>query len=634
MNEFTLYVLNEDLKPVMSGLQQFGEVSFKNLSAPADTAFLKPTIDYDFESNRNQQEHIQAVLKSIEKYEKTQTKKKKRLTDNMSVLSMSYENLETRAQHIDIDQILSVYDENYDESTTHIEGIEISKPWGRMRIDVETLIAFQSIRPITGTIPLNKKASLLKGLERFHYYVSVMKEVDQEVYLSLWVLPDDFDACEVTLRKASFEQRSAKALGLVEASAMTMESLAQFIEKRSTMFERYQHIGVLKEELMIYYEFLKNEELAYHMRENFLQSEQITVIGGWVESGRIDEFSELVKQLTHDIHHFTTRPAPLDDREVPVKLRNNAFVAVFETITGMYSQPRYNELDPTPLLTPFYALFFGMMLADVGYGLLMGMVMFAVLKMVTLKSTTERFVRFLFVLAFPTIFWGLIYGSFFGGLIEMKGLIDINRDFNMVLVMSLMLGIVHLFTGLAIKGYLLIRDSKKRYVIYDVVLWMITILTAAINVSVMFTPLLANIAQPALIIMFIAMIGIVFTNGREAKTIVGKFFSGLYSLYGITNYVGDIVSYSRLMALGLAGASIGMAFNMIVDMLSANGPIGVIAAFMIFLIGHGFNVFISGLSAYVHSARLTYVEFFGKFYTGGGKPFVAFRAKPTYIEIQ
>ena len=160
-----------------------------------------------------------------------------------------------------------------------------------------------------------------------------------------------------------------------------------------------------------------------------------------------------------------------------------------------------------------------------------------------------------------------------------------------------------------------------------------TLIGAIVLVSQIFTDMLKQYNSIAIPMMVVGMVGIVLTNGRDAKTLGGKLISGLYSLYGITNYVGDIVSYSRLMALGLAGASIGVAFNMMIDMVSGMGFISVILGSIIFMIGHTFNLLISGLSSYVHAARLTYVEFFGKFFVGGGKAFKPFTVSPTYIKI-
>ena len=135
-------------------------------------------------------------------------------------------------------------------------------------------------------------------------------------------------------------------------------------------------------------------------------------------------------------------------------------------------------------------------------------------------------------------------------------------------------------------------------------------------------------------IMIIGMAGIVLTGGRSAKGIGGKLALGLYSLYGISGYVGDFVSYSRLMALGLSGGFIASAINMMVDMLSGFGFVGILFGIVVFAVGQAFNIFLSVLSGYVHTIRLTYVEFFGKFYEGGGLPFQIFRSKPKYINIK
>ena len=152
-----------------------------------------------------------------------------------------------------------------------------------------------------------------------------------------------------------------------------------------------------------------------------------------------------------------------------------------------------------------------------------------------------------------------------------------------------------------------------------------------LNIIIPLPPVLKTIA---LIVMVVGMAGIVLFGGRESKTVVGKLGGGIYSLYGITGYVGDFVSYSRLMALGLAGGFIAGAVNMMSGMLVEKGILGIVGAVVVFIIGQAFNLGLSLLGAYVHTIRLTFVEFFGKFYEGGGKRFNLFRSEAKYINLK
>lgn len=633
MTEFQCYVLNEELHEVLCALQAFKNVTFKDISDQEDTPFLAAKTDYDFEKNQYQQDHIKQILASFEKYAKMQKRNKKNLSNNFGVMQLTYQELQQRAETIDIEFLLTNYDENYDAQHSTVEGFETYRPWNNQRIDGDKLEELLNSKIIIGTVDKDKYVQFEKDLLESRLVFFMKKESGSEMIYVIKGLDDDKERIDIAADKVDFNLRSAKSLHITQEVALMEASLENLIEKRQTMDARYGNIGHFLEELKIYYEYLRNEEYRYQMISRFLQSDHITVFSGFIETDRVDEFESLIESVTKGISHVSLTKAASDSREVPIKLNNNRIFRPFELITNMYSQPRYNELDPTPFLMPFYALFFGMMLADVGYGLLMGILTFTALKLINMKQSTKQMMTFLMILSVPTIIWGCVYGSFFGGLIPMRGLLDVQRDFNFVMVISLAFGVVHLFFGLALKGYLYLRDHKPWYVLFDVVFWYAALIGAIVLVSGMFTDVLKSYNSIAMILMIAGMAGIVLTNGREAKTIPGKFASGLYSLYGMTNYVGDIVSYTRLMALGLAGASIGMAFNLIVQMVSKMGIFGILGGALIFMIGHGFNMFISGLSAYVHSARLTYVEFFGKFYVGGGKPFIDFRAKPTYIEI-
>ena len=326
--------------------------------------------------------------------------------------------------------------------------------------------------------------------------------------------------------------------------------------------------------------------------------------------------------------------AERDNAEVPIRLKNNSLVSPFESLTEMYAMPHYNEIDPTPLFAPFYWLFFGMMGADIGYGIILLAITFVALKFFNLTEGMRRFVKFFFYLSFAVIGWGVIYGSFLGGLVAMPALIDMNKDFMVMLILSVALGLVHLFFAMAIKAYMSVRDGNPMDAFYDVGLWYMALVGAILWLLGSFLPLPAIVGKIAMVVMIIGMVGIVLFGARDSESIVGRLVGGLYELYGISSYIGDFVSYTRLMALGLSSAFIGYAANLIVGMLFQAGIIGYILGFVVFLGFHFFNVFLTMLSGYVHTARLTYVEFFGKFYEGGGVPFKKFVHPPKYIEYK
>lgn len=635
MSEFDLLVRNDHVESLLFGLQRYKNVMFADKLEQVD-GFNPLNRNFNFKDNQEKQDHIQSILKKLALIKKKESKKKGQVFDSLNLKTMSFDALQQIVTDTDLDSILDMYAEYYESASHSIESYTIHTPWDDKNYSSEKLMKLENVKPIIGTVSednIDGFCSELALVEDIYYMYQAKNELHDSVIV---IMPEPLyrDKVKVLAEKYEMQARSAVSLHIEEQVNTMKFFVSQMIDKRLNIDDRLSRIGLYQEILQAHYEALRNEALREKMALNFIASDHVTLIKGWIYTGEEEAFEKCVAMATSEVYDLEIKAAPLHSPDVPIKLKNNKFAKAFEPITNMYSQPRYDEIDPTPIFAPFYAFFFGMMLADVGYGLVMGTVMFLALKLLNLKQGTKDMIRLLMYVSIPTMFWGIIYGSFFGGMIPIPAIIDINSQFNMVLVMALSFGIIHLFMGIGVKGYIYYRDYKKRYILYDVVFWYMTLIGLIVLVSMMFTDFLAPYSQVATIVMVLGMVGIVLTNGRDAKTPFGKLASGLYSLYGITNYIGDVVSYSRLMALGLAGASIGVAFNMMVEMVSGAGILGVIFGAGIFIFGHTFNLLISGLSSYVHSARLTYVEFFGKFFIGGGKAFKEFIEQPTYIELE
>jgi V/A-type H+-transporting ATPase subunit I len=274
------------------------------------------------------------------------------------------------------------------------------------------------------------------------------------------------------------------------------------------------------------------------------------------------------------------------------------------------------------------------MAADIGYGLIMLIGTIYALKSFNLKESTRKSVKFFYYLSFSVIFWGFLYGSIFGGIIPMKGLFNPAKDYQSLLILSIAFGLIHIFFALGIKAYINIRNGKFLDALYDVGFWFFALIGAILYLLSSVITIPATVRMVSLVVMIVGMLGIIATGGREAPGVVGRIGGGVYSLYGISGYVGDFVSYSRLMALGLAGGFIAEAINMMAGMLANIGVVGIVGAVIIFIFGQLFNLGLSLLGAYVHTIRLTFVEFFGKFYEGGGQGFNLFRSKPKYINLK
>lgn len=370
------------------------------------------------------------------------------------------------------------------------------------------------------------------------------------------------------------------------------------------------------------------------VRENIFQTQSVFALTGWLTENDMDK----VKKILDKYPCYYTMVQPEEGDDPPIKLKNNKFVEPYEMITEMYSLPTPDGIDPTPVLTPFFILFFGMMLADAGYGLILFLLCFIGLKKL---KPDEGFLKNAMNIGvacgLSTIFWGVMYGGYFGNLITqvaeswfgvtvtVPAVFDPLNDPMSVMLLSLILGAIHLFAGMGVKIYMLAKRDHLLDGLMDIGLWYVLL----IGLPMLALPVTAGIGK---VLSIVGAAGLILTQGRHEKNIFMKLIKGVMSLYDITSYLSDVLSYARILALGLAGGVIANVMNIMGTMPGLN-IIGVVVFVAIFAIGHAFNLAISGLGAYVHTSRLQYVEFFGKFYEAGGRPFKPFKANTKYTLI-
>lgn len=397
--------------------------------------------------------------------------------------------------------------------------------------------------------------------------------------------------------------------------------------------EKFKALNSYLPDLEIAYEYLNNKILRLAAKDEIYSTRYLNIMSGYIPTRMEGVFKEELRQILGDAVYVKFTPAEEGNTDVPTLLNNNKVAASFENLTQMYGTPVYGSLDPTPIMTPFYIMFFGMMLADAGYGLLMLIGTAIALKFFNLSEKSRNAVRFFFYLSFAVIFVGILYGSYFSLNLKVWKLVDPGVDFMKIMVVSIGMGLIHMFLALGIKAYMMIKDGDYLGALYDVGFWYMALIGAilfGLSGPLGLAPIVKTIAKW---VMIVGMLGIVFFTARDAKTKGGRFAGGLYNLYGMSGWIGDFVSYSRLMALGLSGGFIGMAINMIAKMVAGNKATLIFAA-IIFVGGHIFNLFIGALGAYVHTARLNYVEFFGKFFDGSGKKFKKFRSEEKYVNYR
>jgi len=370
------------------------------------------------------------------------------------------------------------------------------------------------------------------------------------------------------------------------------------------------------------------------------------VVSGYIPEKYLPRVAaELDKKFTAAIEVYE----PEEDEEVPVLLENNGFVAPVEGITEMYAVPSKDDIDPNPVMAFFYYFFFGMMLSDAGYGVLLTLGCAIALKKFNLSKKMRGNMKMFMYCGISTIFWGAMFGSWFGDIIQVICTEFLGRaaprlyiwmdpvaDPMKLLLVCFALGIVHLFAGVAANFAKQWKAGDKFGAFCDSIPIYLLVLGAAPLAGGMLTnipPVFASIGK------WVALAGlvlVVLATGRSGKGILGKLSKGLFldGLYGIAaGYLGDIISYSRLLALGLCTGIIAGVMNMLGTIPTNLMAKGILLA-IVFPIGHVLNMAINVLGAYVHTNRLHFVEMFGKFYEGGGRAFKPFNVKSKYIKCK
>ena len=642
MSKFDLLAFNSDRENLLHELQKFNYVHFLDLKEDVSLE------DYDLntvevpESIVAIDEKIAKVRNTLEILSKYRKKESAFKTMQEGLETFEFTELEERALQIEYDTICNeilTLNRNIDELGQGIvkSNADISElsPWIKLDTPIKDLESFKQVELILGTIPRKLGQKVEDDLVTTeHTYYEVLSEDKDNLYVLVMTSKDENVLINGILQNSSF---SNVKIGIEDEPAIEIAKIEDNIkslkEKISENEIKLENLTEKLPDLQIVYEYLMNRKLRITSSENFLATDTINVIEGYIPTDMSEEFTEIVKKTLNNDCYIELKEAEKDDEEAPILLKNSKFARAFESLTGMYALPKYNEVDPTPFLAPFYSFFFGMMVADVGYGLMLLVCTFLVLKVFNLTETQKDTIRFFYYHSIFTILWGLIYGSFFSFSIP-TGILDTGIQYNEILIIAIIFGIIHIYFALGINAYMSIRDGKPLDALFDVGFWYMALTGGILLLVSSVATLPANLAAISKYVMIIGMVGIVLTGGRQSSSIGGRLVSGLYSLYGISSYVGDFVSYSRLMALGLSGGFIASAINDMVGMLFDTGIIGIIFGIVVFVVGQLFNLFLSLLSAYVHSIRLTYVEFFGKFYEGGGTAFKTLRNKAKYISIK
>ena len=507
-------------------------------------------------------------------------------------------------------------------------------PWQQLPLPLETL-GTQHTRILLGTVPAQTDLEALRA-RVFEAADEVQLEQisadQQSLYLLVFVHKCAAEAVGAALREAGFALTTFDGVQGTAAENIrrTDEAIAACEQQDAEKLAELTALAEQKSALQLAFDRCTQEIAKAQAADRLVHSEKTFCLGGWVPCEDVGKLEALLSGFC--CAWELTDPAPEEYPDVPVKLKNNRLTWPLNMVTEMYSLPAYDGVDPNPLMAPFFILFYGIMMADMGYGLLMILASIIITKKSRPKGTSGQMFGLMFSCGISTFLMGALTGGFFGDFLpQLVGIIDPDTTFKAlpslftplddtitILIGAMALGFVQIVTGMAISFVEKIKKGQIMDAIWEELTWWIVF---------------AGIACMALgvtnIVLYVGLAMVVVGSGWSAKGF-GKVTAIFGSVYNhVTGYFGDILSYSRLMTLMLAGSVIASVFNTLGAI-----PGNVVFFLLVSVAGNGLNFALNLLSCYVHDLRLQCLEYFGKFYQDGGKPFEPLAINTKYVDIQ
>lgn len=632
MKKATMIALQSEKNEILSSLQKFGYLQIVNLEEQMEQGFEDLQPDSDNEAVGRLEAKLSQVKYSLDFLGKFNKAKKPLFAQKIQVDESKHkEYLENEEKLNEIYEDCRSIDSKFTEiksSETKLNNI-ISQlnPWLSLNENLEDIGATKNTNTILGFIAGKYEEELIAAVnaEDLHaYLVKVGAEKENSFFMVTY-----HKACEEKIAqllkqagwtKVTFSEYSGTPKDNVErlkSEINELENIKKELVKKAEAL--VPEIGFLE----ILYDLISIEKDRRTVVKDFVKTDKTFMLQGWLPEKFTGNMTKVLDGITDK--YTISFEDPGEEDEMPVLLDNPKPVKPYEMITDLYSVPNAKGIDPNIFMAPFFVVFFGMMVTDAVYGIFMSAVTGYVLYKYKPQGGMKNMMWIMFFGGISTFFWGGIFGGWLGDLIKIKPwwFNPLDEPLRM-LIFCLILGVIHLYTGYILQAYQSIKAGNFMDAIYDQVLWLM-LLTGLIFLAL---PPLAVVGKYMAII---GAAGTVIFSARSEKNIFKRLISGVLALYNVSGFLGDVLSYSRLFALCLATGVIAQVFNAMGVMMGGSiiGKI-IMVAFLAF--AHVFNTALGVLGAYVHTSRLQYVEFFGKFYEGEGKPFNPFRIKTKYIQ--
>lgn len=678
MKKLTLVGYGKDKNKILRGLEKTGCVEIQR-SAAIDKTYTKEDIEtrdgvrdsllriqFVFDFLKSEDNNAKIIVKAENKNEKKAKKGKADAIPDEDKLkySKSKKKLFNPTPRFDFEEFYEIVDRR-DEIFDKIAELEkisghysdIKAEITKLQSNMANLAVFRPIAVRLSAFADTKNTSVMLGTvnQKGAEIIEKIKADFPEMYAEtvkgdklkpavVICLKRDTDAILERLNEAefvrttyNFDMTADEKLKEMSARVRELRREKQSLLEQSLSFNEY--LGDFKQ----LYDYYTIEDARLQASDGFAQTRSSFILEGWYPVDSEERVLSAVNAVTDAVVIETREPVSGDS--VPTLTRNNKVAAPYECITNMYSPPNYHDIDPNPFVAFFYFLMFGMMMGDAVYGLILMLLGFAAYYFMKPTPGKGKLVLVIAMGGISTIFWGIMFGgwlSFDGVPAVMFKPIDANNPNNAIymLLLSLGMGVVQINFGMGIHAYDLIR-RKKDYLgaLYDVFSWYFVLLGIIFLALSMLLKLGEGLKIAGIVFCCLGVAIILLLGGRGKKGIK-RITGGFGGLYGGVNFLSDILSYSRLFGLGLATTVIGMVVNeickVIIDICAFPGGVvvGVIIAAPIFVIGHVFNIGINTLGTYIHNSRLQFIEFFSRFYEGGGHMFkpLGSNTKYTYIK--
>lgn len=641
MKKLDLFVLESEKDELLRGLQSLGIMELAEVSPEdGDGAALSPTVSEGLSASRAAQSKIESAIAAVQKHYKD---KRGFLTPNPEVSEKSFFDKATvdsdlaRAEYIlGLEGGIKKAEADIARENALSDQLE---PW----LSLDLPLNFEGTARTSYellSVPVKKSLTALQQGLRERVPEAELRLVSSDEllsYLELTVLREKEDEAVLWLRGegVSLMTRLDIPRSAREEKALLERRVSKLKEEIALNQDKISAEGKHLDELRLSSDVVASEVSRCEAEQKLMKTSKTSMLEGWVAEADEEE----LKKYLSTFHVFYESREPLEDEypEVPIKLKNNFLTRALNVITDMYSYPAYNGVDANPLMTPFFIIFYGMMMADMAYGIIMAILGGIVIIVKRPNGSGRSFFELLLYCGVSTFIFGALTGGFFGDApLQLAKVIDPETTWrglpavftpidDTIAIMggAMALGFIQLMTGTVVNFVEKAKRGEWVSAIGSEGAWWVIFAGAALAVFK-----IGNIGSVPVVLYF-GILMLIWGAQAGAKGIGGKLVAVLNTIYSdVTGYFGDILSYSRLMALMLAGSVVASVFNII------GGITGSVVGFLIIsLIGNTLNFALNLLGCFVHDLRLQCLEFFGKFYVDGGKPFKPLALNQKYVNI-